>query len=46
MSAEPKPKEEQNPWAKYEQLKAQLPKDLSPEERERECRRIASELGI
>jgi hypothetical protein len=49
MSTEParKPEPKQdNPWAKYEQRKAELPKDLSPEQYQAECKRIAEELGI
>jgi hypothetical protein len=46
MSAEPQTKEEKNVWAKYEQMKLELPKDLTPEQREQECRRIADALGI
>ena len=33
-------------WAKYEERKNQLPKDLSPDEHRAECQRIADELGI
>lgn len=47
MSA--KPDEAKKPvdvWAKYEQLKAEIPKELSPEEYQAECKRIADELGI
>lgn len=33
-------------WAKYEQRKAALPKDLTPDEYREACRQIADELGI
>lgn len=46
MSAEVKPEKETNPWAEYERRKQELPKDLSPADREIECRRIADELGV
>lgn len=47
MSApEPKPEANKNPWAEYERRKQQLPEDLSADERDRELRRIADELGI
>lgn len=34
------------PWARYEQLKRELPQDLTEAEFERACRQIAAELGI
>jgi hypothetical protein len=45
-AAEPKPETKKNPWAEYERRKQQLPDDLKPEDRDRELRRIADELGI
>ena len=47
MSTQPVPqKEEVNPWERYEQRKAELPKDLPEREYQEACRRIADELGI
>lgn len=47
MIAKPKPKEqERNVWAEYERGKQELPADLPADERDRECRKIADELGI
>jgi hypothetical protein len=34
------------PWELYEQRKAQLPADLTPEEYQAACKRIVAELGI
>jgi hypothetical protein len=41
-----KQEEAQNHWDKYEQRKAELPKDLTPDEYRIACRQIADELGI
>jgi hypothetical protein len=35
-----------DPWAKYEELKAELPQSLTEAEYERACKQIADELGI
>lgn len=45
-AAEPKQETKMNPWDEYERLKRELPDDLSTDERDRELRRIADELGI
>lgn len=45
MTPEPEPKE-LSKWEVYEQRKAQLSEDLSAEEYQEACRRIANELGI
>jgi hypothetical protein len=36
----------QNPWAEYELRKSHLPRTLTADEHERECARIAKELGL
>lgn len=47
MSTNPKPQEQEpNPWLEYERRKSQLPPDMPADERDRECRKIADELGI
>lgn len=46
MSTAPQTDQQANPWAEYERRKQALSPDLSPSERERECKRIADELGI
>ena len=33
-------------WAKYEERKSRLPKDLTPDEYREACRQIADESGI
>jgi len=45
MSTKPVPQTEgqSNPWAKYEQRKAELPEDLSAEEYQTECKRIGQD---
>jgi hypothetical protein len=48
VSTQPAPKQndEINLWERYEQRKAELPKDLSDREYQEACKRIADELGI
>ena len=46
MSTAPQKEAEPNVWTLYEQRKAELPKDLSADEYQEACKRIADELGI
>lgn len=46
VSAKPETEKSVNPWAEHERRKAELPKDLSSEQRDQELRKIADELGI
>ena len=46
MSAQPQPEEKKNLWKEYERRKAQIPQELSQDERDAEIKRIADELGI
>lgn len=45
-NAKQQPEEQKNLWLEYERRKAQIPQDMSQEERDVEIKRIADELGI